>query len=94
MMRKNRKVKQKRGIQPTEFKVEDLEAEIISDAKAIHIPIGTAEVIAEKVATETAKWVTQRSVVTSDDINRRVAADIMKYSKDLSYVYQNRGKII
>ena len=39
MMRKNRKVKQKRGIQPTEFKVEDLKAEIISDAKAIHLSL-------------------------------------------------------
>ncbi len=77
-----------------QFDEQELKNDIIREAKALGVPVGTAEVIAEKVAKLVAKWVNQRVTVTVDDINRRVALEIAKYQTDLAYVYQNRGKII
>lgn len=76
------------------FSEEKLRAEIVAEAKILKIPESTAEIIAAKTAVEVAKWVTKRAAVTIDDVNRRVALEIVKYNSDLAYVYQNRDKII
>lgn len=80
--------------EPKAFDSEELKAKIITDAKAIKMPVGAAEVVAEKVTKRTMEWLKNRSVVTSDDLNLRVAKEIEKYNADLAYVYRNRGKII
>ena len=64
------------------------------EAKALRMPAGAAEVIASKVAEQVSKWAAKRPAVTVDDIYRRIAVEAEKYSADLAYVYQNRGKII
>lgn len=89
--RKNKKLREP---QTLEFNVQKLKQQILHDAKTVNMPIGTAEIVAEKVATEVAKWVEKRAVVTTDDINRRVYGEMLKYNSDLAYVYQIRGKII
>lgn len=77
-----------------EFSKDKLKEDILLEAKKLHVDVGTAEAVAEKVATNVAKWVEKRTTVTMDDINRRVGVEIAKYNMDLAYVYQNRGKII
>ncbi len=89
-----RKDKKTREPQAIEFNVQELKRQILRDAKAVKMPAGAAEIVAEKVATEVAKWVEKRAVVTTDDINRRVYTEMLKYNSDLAYVYQIRGKII
>lgn len=100
---KPNKIKQKRVIfkrkqnlvkTPETFSEQKLRDEILLEAKALNLPVGTAEIIATKVAEKTAKWVMRRAAVTQDDINRRVAMEAKQYNADLAYVYQNRGKII
>lgn len=76
------------------FDEEKLKVEILAEAKKLHIAESTAEMMAGKVVANVSKWAKKRAVVTLDDINRRVATEMAKYSADLSYVYQNRGKII
>ncbi len=76
------------------FDAEALRDEIVRSAKAIGLPSGSATMIADKVAEKTALWVCKRSAVTADDLSRQVAKEVKKYSADLAYVYQNRGKII
>ena len=76
------------------FDEEKLKVEILAEAKKLHIAESTAEMMAGKVVANVSKWAKKRAVVTLDDINRRVATEMTKYSADLSYVYQNRGKII
>lgn len=76
------------------FDEEKLKVEILAEAKRLHIAESTAEMMANKVVANVAKWVAKRATVTLDDINRRVALEMTKYNADLSYVYQNRGKII
>lgn len=78
----------------TTFDLAKLEAELLKEAKVVKIPAGTAKTVAKKVAEQVEKWVKKRPAVTLDDINRRVALEAAKYSDDLAYVYQNRGKII
>lgn len=80
--------------QSGEFRKADLVAEILREARVVQLPMGTAEVIAEKVAEVTARWMKRRGAVTMSDLNRQVAKEMQKYSADLAYIYQNRGKII
>lgn len=89
------KVKRKKNsCQPITFSEIELKAELMREAQVLQIPVGAAEEIAIRVAGQVRKWVEKRSAVTTADIQRRVALEIEKYSPDLSYVYQNRGKII
>ncbi|MBQ6127953.1 hypothetical protein IJI69_04720 [Candidatus Saccharibacteria bacterium] len=68
--------------------------DILLEAKVLGIASGSAKVFAEKVAEKVAKWAERRESVTEDDINTQIAKEINRYSKDLAFVYQNRGKII
>lgn len=80
--------------QPVTFSEKELREELLREAKALKIPAGAAEVVASKVTEQVSKWAAKRPVVTVDDIYRRIALETEKYSADLAYVYQNRGKII
>lgn len=68
--------------------------DIQKEAKSVNVPSDVAEVIAPKIAAAVAKWASKRSAITEADLNRRVTKEAEKYSADLAYVYQNRGKII
>ncbi len=68
--------------------------DIMFEAKVLGISEGAAEKFAEKVSERVTKWAEQRESITEDDINTQIAKEINKYSKDLAFVYKNRGKII
>ena len=68
--------------------------DIMLEAKVLGIPVGTAEKFAEKVAEKLVKWAERREIITEDDVNMEIAKEINRYSKDLAFVYKNRGKII
>ena len=76
------------------FNDADVRESILHDAKIVGIPNGAAETIANKITEKVHAWVTARPAITNDDLNRRIAIEAKRYSADLSYVYQNRGKII
>lgn len=78
----------------SQFNKQELEADIVREAKVIKIPEGSAKAIAKKVVCQVEKWAQKRPAVTLNDIDRRVAIEVAKYSDDLAYVYRNRGKII
>ena len=84
----------RKKVEQFSFNEKGLRDDIVESAVAIGMPEGTAKAIAEKVAAKTATWASTRAVVTADDLFRRVAQEAEKYSADLAYVYQNRGKII
>lgn len=71
-----------------------LKQEILQEARVVRLPMGTAEVVAEKVAGQVVRWAGRRSAVTQADLNRQIAKEMQKYSPDLAYVFQNRDKII
>ncbi len=87
-------IKQRNKSQPVTFSEKGLKEELLREAKALKMPAGAAEVVASKVAEQVSKWAAKRSAVTVDDVYRRIAVEAEKYSADLAYAYQNRGKII
>ncbi len=78
----------------SEVTVEGLKKEILREARVVELPMGVAEVVAAKIAEQTMRWVKKRPAVTREDLDRQIAKVAAKYSEDLAYVYQNRGKII
>lgn len=81
-------------VRETVFDVAKLREDLRNDARAVGMADGVAEDVAEKVAERVTDWATKRSIITQDDLHRKIAQEATKYSKDLAYVYQNRGKII
>lgn len=75
-----------------------LESEIIhdlkTDAKALGIPSGAAEVFIEKSLTAAKKSIKTKKIITMDDLERAIYKELKKYNTDLAYVFQNRDKII
>ena len=84
----------RKKVEVASFSEKALREDVLKSALAAGIPAGTVEAIADKVAVKTAAWVATRAVITADDLHRRVAQEAEKYSADLAYIYQNRGKII
>lgn len=76
------------------FDPEQLRNDILREAKVVSIPSGMAADIAERVVRQVNDWATRHSVITQDDLNRKVCNELAKYHADLAYVYQNRDKII
>lgn len=76
------------------FDKKALEKDICHEAKLLEIPAGAAEELAHKVAGDLEKWMKNRKDLTKADLDKRIVAELHKYHADLSFVYQNRGKII
>ena len=76
------------------FSKDSLEKDILKEAKIIKLPSGEAKGFSGKVAEKVAKWAEKRGEITENDINLKVADELKKYSKDLAFIYKNRGKII
>ena len=76
------------------FDADQVRQSLLYDAKIVGIPDGAAETIATKVTDKVRNWVMARPSITTSDLERRIAIEAKRYSADLSYIYQNRGKII
>lgn len=76
------------------FDKNTLEKDICCEAKLLKIPAGAAKELAHKVANDVEKWASKRPGLTKADLDKRVTAELRKYNDDLSFIYQNRGKII
>lgn len=79
---------------PTVFDQGELAKELKREARAVGLSEDTARVVSERVAEKVASWVSDKDVITQDDLHRRIAREVKQYSQDLAYVYENRGKII
>ena len=76
------------------FSREALIKDILRNAKAANIPIGSAEIFANKTADHVEAWIKNRAQVTQADLDRIIAKKLSTYSKDLAFFYKNNGKII
>ena len=72
----------------------ELNKDLIINMKALGIPIGAAEVFADKILQEVSKSIKGKKIITAEDLNRFIATAAKKYNGDLAYVYKNRGRII
>ncbi|MBR5621351.1 hypothetical protein IKW75_02630 [Candidatus Saccharibacteria bacterium] len=76
------------------FSKELVVKDLLRQARALNIPAASAESYINAVAEKVDAWVKARGRVTESDINAIVAKEIKKYNEDLSFIYENRGKII
>lgn len=63
-------------------------------AKALGIPVGSAEIFIEKSIKAAEKSLKNRKIITKNDTIRAISKELKKYNKDLAYVYENFSKII
>ena len=77
-----------------DFNPTKLKRELTIDARAIGIPIGSAKVFIERTIESVTKNLAPKSIITEADLKRAVIKELKKYNTDLTYVYQNRDKII
>lgn len=84
----------KKKVKSFVFNEQEMQQELLHSARAVGISVAAAELIVAKIVKKVAERMAKRAVVTVDDLNRFIADEAEKYSKDLAYVYKNRGKII
>lgn len=90
-----RKAKAKRTKTLAEsFSKELVVKDLLKHARALNLSEAAVEKYANTVAEKVEKWVKARGGVTGDDVNALIAKEVKKYSEDLSFIYENRGKII
>ena len=71
-----------------------LKRELMVDARAVGIPSGAAEDFVDRSIAAAINTLSNKSLITEQDLKRAVAKELKKYHPDLAYVYQNRDKII
>lgn len=77
-----------------EYNEKDLKKLLKTDAKALGIPSGAADIFIERTIKSVEKSLKPKDLITESDLTRLVVRELKKYHADLAYVYQNRGKII
>lgn len=76
------------------FNPTKLKRELTIDARAVGIPSGSAKIFIERTIASVTKHLASKSIITEADLKRAVVKELKKYNTDLTYVYQNRDKII
>ena len=71
-----------------------LKRSIKIDAVGLGIPVGAAELFADKAIKGATKTLKTKKLITEQDLNRALAKELTKYNPDLAYVYKNRDTII
>ena len=64
------------------------------DARSVGIPSGAAEDFVDRSLAAAIDSLSNKSIITNQDLKRAIAKELKKYHPDLAYVYQNRDKII
>lgn len=77
-----------------EYNEKDLKKLLKTDAKALGIPSGAAEIFIERTLKSVEKSLKSKDLITESDLTRLVVRELKKYHADLAYVYQNRDKIV
>ena len=65
-----------------------------TDAKAIGIPTGAAEVFINKSLATAQKSLKSKKIITEKDLKLAIVKELKKYNTDFAYVYENHDKII
>ena len=76
------------------FDEKALRKELKIDARALGIPVGSAEIFIDKTLESIKKQLKSKSIITNKDLERMVTKELKKYNPDLAYVYKNRDTII
>ena len=64
------------------------------DAHSVGIPSGAAEDFVNRSIAAATESLSNKHIITANDLKRALTKELKKYHPDLAYVYQNRDKII
>jgi len=64
-----------------------LYASIFSACQSVREPMGSAELIADKVVSDIAEWIEKKHEVTSNDIRHTASKHLSAYNPDAGYMY-------
>jgi len=67
---------------------------VLRHARALRLPDGWAEQVAERIAKTTDKWIDDKDIVTEDDLRNFICEELDKISPDIAFAYRNHDKII
>lgn len=84
----------KRQRKTYEYSHNGVKESIIRHAKALRLPEGWGEQLAERVALATDRWIENKDMVTEDDITNFICKELEGLSPDIAFAYQNHDKII
>lgn len=79
----------KRAGHTEQYDAKKLYGSIYAACLAMREPVGTAEVVAEKVVADVEAWLAKKSEVTSNDIRRIAAQHLHGYNPDAAYAYMH-----
>jgi hypothetical protein len=77
-----------------DFNQTTLRRELMIDARAIGIPSGAAEDFVDRSIEAAKISLSNKTIITNQDLKRAITKELQKYHPDLAYVYQNRDTII
>ena len=91
-----KKSESKKSPASNKLSVDYIADDIIKEGKALHLQAAPLKIVANQVAEKIVKKLekTDKRTIKKSDLKTLIAKEIKGYSKDLSFVYQNRGKII
>jgi len=79
----------KRAGHSEEYDPKKLYASVYCASLSVREPVGSAELIAQKVVDELGSWITNKHQVTSDDIRRMAAKHLVGINPDAGQIYKN-----
>ncbi len=77
-----------------EYTHDGIRESVLRHAKALRLPEGWGEQVAERVSTATDKWIDDKDVVTEDDLKNFICKELEDISPDIAFAYRNHDKII
>lgn len=80
----------KRAGHVEQFDEKKLYASIFAAALAVREPVGTAEVLADRVVTDVTSWIGRKHEVTSNDLRRKASEFLHAYNIEASHIYHKQ----
>ena len=83
----------KRAGHTEDYDTRKLYASIYSSCLSVRVPVGEAELVADRVTGEVEKCLKGKIEITSGDIFRRALQHLRAYNQDAAYMYEHHYSI-
>lgn len=85
----------RQGKRPTEaFDRSKLHASILATCRAVQVPEGQAESIADTVCDVITRWLADKPEITSGDIRRKAADALARHHPEAAHLYKHHHMVI
>lgn len=77
-----------------EYSSDGIRQSILRHAKSLRLPEGWGEQVADRVAKATDEWISDKDIVTEEDLRVFICKQLEQISPDIAFAYHNHDKII